>query len=196
MSSRVKKLLVISALVVVILIPLVFIIRGQAAKKASEPAPSSTPVRLSYTSAKHNFALKFPQYWLDEEFEDPIVNLTSPRPPDDKEYSGATISVKVFKKLSEEDRDVTLDDFVVKSEDNLRQYAQNYTRISLEETKISNLPARILTWNMSAEKTMITRQAILFKDDSIYVITYSSLAEYDDLYASAFDLVTSTFRFY
>ncbi len=194
MSSKVKKLIFIGALAALILIPFFVITREQAAKEASKLTAPPKPVTLNYTNARYSFALKFPQYWLDEEFEDPIVSLTGPKLEGCD--SPATIEVYVTEGLPAEVLQGSLEDYVVKCEENLKKYAQNYKRLDLKPTKVGNLPALVLTWSRSAEITLIRKQAIFFKNGSVYVITYESLEEFSDRYVSAFDLVTSTFRFY
>ncbi len=172
-----------------------------------------TKVLLNYNNLEHNFSLKFPQYWFDQTNRtswvepsptdpaqtpappDPlIVTLSSPMYEHPDAKMGTTINISATT-IPPEQADVTLDGFIAESEQRLTASTENYQRLSLETKTVSGLPAVMLVWSRNNVDTIITRQAAFIRNGKIYVITYSSLREYDADYSSAFDLVTSTFTF-
>lgn len=166
--------------------------------QASTPAP----VLLNYTNAEYGFSLKFPQYWVDSEESDAsIVKLSSPQAhiPEFPELI-TSINIIAFQ-LPPEFAGDSLEDYVANNEKYLEEKltgtGQGYTRLSLESINVAGLPAQLLNWSTSAEEeTLITRQAISYKDELVYIISYTSLEKYDKEYAGALDLVLDTFTFH
>lgn len=191
--STLKKVLFLGIAFVVIAVSVVLAANWRAMAALYRPTAPPKPVLLNYTNRLHAFSVKFPQYWADSEPSGYIVVFDAPEIEGSDILTSITIlSVDLPPELAGE----TLEGYVAKSEEVLKFNSQNYTRIRLEDSAVSGIPAKILTWSMSDDKyTLVSDQAIFMKDNKIYVITYYSPKEFRDNYLSAFDLVTSTLKF-
>jgi hypothetical protein len=197
--SNLKKILLLAVACVVIAVSVVLASNWHAVAALVHPTPTPKPVMLNYTNRVYAFSLKFPQYWGDYEpntFYNTapayIVRFTAP------DIEGCDIPVTVTisaDDLPKEALNETLEGFMTKAEAVLQANANNYRRISLTETTISGLPAKILRWTMGDNDDLINDQAIFVYNGQVYIITYSALAEFHDQVYGAFELMTSSFQF-
>jgi hypothetical protein len=199
-----KRLPLISTIAIAVICVGVFLILLPMALLSGDesteiPYFTPKPVVLSYTNADHDFSMNFPQYWYDMEPSDSIVLLYSPQIQDPDFLDLATTIGVSAHELPSEVIEAGLEDYMRKSEANLEADAPNYTKISLESTTTSGLPAMVLTSSMYAEgdeSSLITKQAVFFKQEMVYIITYTSVEDYYEEYLDAFDMVISSFRFH
>lgn len=197
--SNLKKILFLAVGCVVIAVSVVVASNWHAVAALYRPTPSPKPVMLNYTNRVYAFSLKFPQYWGDAEpntFYDSkpayIVRFTAP----DIEGCSIPITVTVAADdLPKEALNETLDGFMTKAEAVLATSANNYRRISLTETTISGLPAKVIQWTMGDNDDLTNDQAVLIFNGRVYTITYSALTEFHDQEYNGFEFITSTFKF-
>jgi hypothetical protein len=202
--STLKRVLFLSAAFALIAVSVVFAANWYAIAALYRPTPTPKPVLLNYTNRTHNFSLKFPQYWADSEprvIGDPadnpppsyIVKFQSPQ----IEGSNIPISITIMAKdLPPELGNETLEGYVEKAEHALKVSANNYSLISITDSTVSGLPAKIVSWSMGDEgNTLINDQAIFMKGARVYIITLAVLSDFYDKAAYGFNLVTSTFKF-
>jgi len=201
--STLKKILFLSAAFALIAVSVVLAANWHAMAALYRPTPTPKPVLLNYTNRTHNFSLKFPQYWADSEprvigdaTDNPpsyIVKFQSPQ----IEGSNIPISITIMSQdLPPELGNETLEGYVEKAEHVLKVSANNYSLISITDSTVSGLPAKIVSWSMGDEgNTLITDQAIFMKGTRVYIITSSALSDFHDKSTYGFNLVTSTFKF-
>ncbi len=122
-----------------------------------------------------------------------IVKFQSPQ----IEGSNIPISITIMSQdLPPELGNETLEGYVEKAEHALKVSANNYSLISITDSTVSGLPAKIVSWSMGDEgNTLISDQAIFMKGARVYIITLAVLSDFHDKAAYGFNLVTSTFKF-
>jgi len=199
--STLKKILFLSAAFALIAVSVVLAANWHAMAALYRPTPTPKPVLLNYTNRTHNFSLKFPQYWADSEprvIGDPadnpppsyIVKFQSPQ------IEGSNLPISITIMSPGELANETLEGYVAKSEEVLSSSANNYKLISITDSTVSGLPAKIVSWSMGDEgNTLINDQAIFMKGARVYIITLAVLSDFYDEAAYGFNLVTSTFKF-
>lgn len=199
--STLKKLIFLGIAFVLIAVSVVLAANWHAMAALYRPTPTPKPVLLNYTNRTHNFSLKFPQYWADSEprvIGDPadspppsyIVKFQSPQ------IEGSNIPISITIMSPGELANETLEGYVEKAEHALKVSANNYSLISITDSTVSGLPAKIVSWGMGDEgNTLITDQAIFMKGARVYIITGSALSDFHDKSTYGFNLVTSTFKF-
>ena len=197
--SNLKKILLLSVACVVIAVSVVLASNWHAVAALYRPTPSPKPVMLNYTNRMYAFSLKFPQYWGDAEpntlYDSKpsyIVRFTAP----DIEGCDIPITVTITADdLPDDARNETLEGFMTKAEAVLASNANKYRRISLTETTISGMPARLIQWTMGDNEDLTNDQAVIMFNGRVYTITYSALTEFHDQAYNGFELITSTIKF-
>ncbi len=190
------------SIVLICLLSLLILDRLALLPWSESQASTPTKVILNYTNAEYGFSLKFPQYWGDSEESDAsIVKLTSPQ-AHIRDFPDLMTSINIIAfQLPPEFVGEPLSNYVANCEkslqDKLAETGQEYKQLSLESIEVAGLPAQLIAWSASGEaETLITRQAIFYKDELVYIISYASLEKYDEEYAGALDLVLDTFTFH
>lgn len=197
--SNLKKILLLAVACLVIAVPLVLAYNWYTVAAPFRPTPTPKPVLLNYTNRFQSFSMKFPQFWDSNEasttyFTPPyIVQFTAPAIEGCDIPITITIANRTFAGVDPPNE--TLEGFITNAETSLKANANNYRRISLMDTTVSGLPAKLLRWSMGDNDDLINDQAIFVNNGQVYIITYSALAEFHDQVYGAFELVTSTFQF-
>jgi hypothetical protein len=198
--SNWKKGLFLGTAVIVVAGAVILATNWHAVAALYRPSPSPKTVQLNYTNRTHGFSLKFPQYWGDYEpntmgeTASYIVRFTAP----DIEGCDIPITITVMSPdpvANPLPPGETLEDYFVKAEAALQTSANNYERLSLVDTSISGLPAKVFRWTMGDNQDLINDQAVLLFNNRVYIITYSALAEFHDRAYHGFELVASTLKF-
>lgn len=195
--SNLKKVILFGGVIVVIAAAVVLASNWYAVASIYRPTPSPKPVQLNYSNSKHDFSLKFPQYWSD--FEPPstsgenyIVRFTAPL------IEGCeipiTITINAFD-LPAESAGETLDSYFEKAEAMLADSASNYERVNVMDSTISGVPSKVFRWTMGDNEDLTTDQILFFFNNRVYVITYAALTEFHNRAYNGLELIGSTFRF-
>lgn len=198
--SNLKKFIFLAAACLVIAVAVVLGYNWHAVAALYRPAPPVKQVMLNYSNRTYGFSLKFPQYWGDSEpntmYAPPgyIVKFQAP------DIEGCdipiTITIVTNDPVTEPlPSNETLEGFMDKYEANMEKTANNYKRVSLTETTISGLPAKVLSWSMGDNEDLMTDQAIFIYEGQVYIITYAALSEFHDQDYNGFELVTATLKF-
>lgn len=199
--SNLKKIIILAVIFAVTAVSLVVAFNWHSVAALYRPTAPAKPIQLNYTNRQHGFSLKFPQYWADSEPNtfggapaNYIVRFTAP----EMEGNAIPVTITIMAKdlPAELAGNETLESYVTKSEAILKETANNYEFISLADSTVSGLPAKILTWSMGDENaTLVNDQAIFKKGDTVYIVTMSSLWDFRDRVTGGFNLITSTFKF-
>ena len=197
--SSFKKILFLGAGFLAVGVMVVLGSNWHAIAALYRPTPSPKPVLLNYTNRIHGFSLKFPQYWADSEpntlreTASYIVRFTSP------EIEGLTLPFSITimaKDLPPELENETLQSYVEKAALALEVSANNYSLVSITDSTVSGLPAKIVSWKMGdVDNNLITDQAIFMKGQRVYIITSSIKEEFHDKAVYPFGLINSTLKF-
>ena len=197
-----KKLAILSTIVLVVLLPVVSVIGCQQQPKPTPPAPTPTPI----PGPVHGISCEYPEGWVGSVTEmelDParpvhyniIRTVTVFAGPLVGEYD-YMVNIKIVREELPKDR--TLEDYVrIVEEDTKRQYI-DYTKVDEYSTTIGGLSAIVRTFTATTMDVRLKNIQALFIEDTDnvgYVITYDVPEEFHDEYADSFELVISTVKF-
>jgi hypothetical protein len=92
--------------------------------------------------------------------------------------------------------DISLDDYTEISEIQFQESLDDYQRLALNDTSISGMTAKLITYSFALDTLEIKgTQAFFIRDNIAYIITYSATPETYSEYYPEFELVFMSFNF-
>jgi hypothetical protein len=157
-----------------------------------QQSPASTISGKTYTNVAYNFSVKYPENWvLEEGLMGTVVAFGGPV------IGEIGININILSEDLAESPGITLQEYFELNEMKYENEIEGYHKVNDYSTTISQQQAIVLTCTgIVNANTLKWSQALLLKDNTAYIITYTTPLESYDKYIDCFNLVISTFRLY
>jgi len=168
------------------------VITGCGQTQSTAPVPDTTNSKI-YENEYFGYSCLYPAGWeLQANPGGMLVLFAGPMDTDDE----FIINVNIFVEELTEYAGISLDDYTENSEVQFHESLDDYQRLALDDTIISGMAARLVTYSFSIDTFKIKgTQAFFIRDNKAYIITYSATPETHSQYYSEFELIFASLVF-
>ena len=146
-----------------------------------------------YENEWYGFSCRYPIDW--ELQASPAGNLVLFAGPMDA-GNAFRININILVEELVDYAGISLEDYTEISEIQFQESLDDYLRLDLNDTSISGMAARLITYSFAMETLKIKgTQAFFIRDDIAYIVTYSATPDSYDEYYPEFELVYASFNF-
>lgn len=169
---------------------LMFTSFAQAADTAATSTKSSDSLTKSYENKEKKYGIDYPETWQKKDVPSLDFVLFAP-PKDSSKEIHASMNVIAEKTGSE----VTLDKFYNESVANLKSELKDVKIDGSGDRTISGIPSKWIVYtHVMQEVKFEVIQYFLAANDSVYLLTFSSIADDFNTYRPTFDSIAGSFH--
>jgi len=174
-------------------IPVLFLSISGCGQTQSTPSVTDTTNSKIYENEYFGYSCLYPADWeLQANPGGMLILFAGPMDTD----NAFRINVNIFVEELTEYAGISLDDYTEISEVQFHESLDDYQRLALDNTIISGMAARLVTYSFAMDTLEIKgAQAFFIRDNNAYIITYSATPETYGEYYPEFELIFASLVF-